>query len=185
VLIGSGHGTLAEHAHALLLQNPDLAHERYSGRTLLHAAAAAGNARIVSELLRMRVDADVKDDSGHTPLYSSANQCADAADAVKALIQGGAQVDACEGVKRCTALHMAARRGHVDVAEALLACGANIEARDSSGETPLRRAVNCGQTNVAALLLAKGANRHSVGSKGLTPQSAARTAAMRELLGRS
>jgi truncated hemoglobin YjbI len=183
VLIGSGHDAMAERAHALIDRHPDLAHERYSGRTLLHAAAAAGNTRIVTALLRMGVDADVQDDGGHSPLYAAANECPGSADVVRVLIQGGAQVDACEGVKRCTPLHMAARRGHVEVAGALLSCGANLEARDSSGETPLRRAVNCGQTGVAALLLARGANRHSVGSKGLTPQSAARTTAMRELLG--
>jgi len=91
-------------------------------------------------------------------------------------------VDACDGAKHCTALHMAARRGNVEVAEALLECGANIEARDSLGETPLRRAVNCDQTGVATLLLARGADLHSLGSKGLTPLSAARTTAMRRLL---
>ena len=77
---------------------------------------------------------------------------------------------------------MAAWRGNVEVAEALLECGANIEARDSLGETPLRRAVNCGKTGVAALLLAKGADPHSVGSKGLTPLSAARAGEMHGLL---
>ena len=77
---------------------------------------------------------------------------------------------------------MAARRGNVEACDALPECGANIEARDSLGETPLRRAVNCGQIDVAALLLARGANPHSVGSNGLTPLSAARSAAMRALL---
>ncbi len=61
---------------------------------------------------------------------------------------------------------MAARRGNVEAAEALLDCGADIEARDSLGETPFRRAVNCRQPGVAALLLEKGADPHSVGSKG-------------------
>jgi ankyrin repeat protein len=70
----------------------------------------------------------------------------------------------------------------VEVAEALLACSANIEARDSAGDTPLRRSVNCNKIEVAALLLARGANPRSVGSKGLTPIAAARTDAMRRLL---
>jgi ankyrin repeat protein len=91
-------------------------------------------------------------------------------------------VDAHDGVKHCTALHMAARRGNAEVAEALLACGADIEARDSLGDTPLRRSVNCGKTAVAALLLSRGADLHSKGSKGLTPLLAARSAAMSRLL---
>jgi hemoglobin len=183
VLISSRKREMAEYAHRTLLANPDLAREQFSGRTLLHAASAAGNLPIVTALLAFGLDPDIRDRGGHTPLYSAGNECPSGGPVVKALIQGGAKVDACEGVKRCTALHMAARRDHVEVAAALLECGANIEARDSLGETPLRRAVNCGQTGVAALLLANGANPHSVGNKGKTPLSAARSAAMRRLLG--
>ena len=182
VLIGSGHAVMDEYAHGTLLENPDLAHQSYSGRTLLHAASAAGNLPIVAALLKLGVDANIPDEGGHTPLYCAGNECPGGGPVVRALIQSGAKVDACDGVKRCTALHMAARRGNVEVSEALLQGGTNIEARDSLGETPLRRAVNCGQIGVAALLLAKGADPHSVGSKGLTPLSAARSAEMRSLL---
>ena len=174
VLIGSGHGAMAEYAQRLLLEHLDLAHERYSGRTLLHAAAAAGTLPIVEALLGLGVDANVQDGGGHAPLYAAANECPGGGPVVKALVDAGARVDACDGVKRCTALHMAARRDNAGIAEALLDCGADIEARDSLGETPLRRAVNCRQQAVAALLLARGADPHSVGSKGLTPLTAAR-----------
>ena len=182
LLIGSSRPAITEYALTTLLENPDLAQERYSDRTLLHAAAAAGNLPMVTALLRLGVDANIADGGGHTPLYALGNQCAGGGAVVKVLVRAGAKVDACEGVKRCTALHMAARRDNVEAAEALLQCGANIEARDSSGETPLRRAVNCGQTGVARLLLEKGADRHSTGSKGLTPVTAARGKAIRELL---
>ncbi|MSV29325.1 MAG: ankyrin repeat domain-containing protein [Bryobacterales bacterium] len=101
---------------------------------------------------------------------------------VHALVEAGGDVDAHHGVKQCTPLHMAARRGNVEVAGALLDHGANIEARDSLGDTPLRRAVNCNKTGRAAMLLARGANAGSKGSKGCTPILAARTAAMRQIL---
>jgi truncated hemoglobin YjbI len=182
VLIGGRGGVMAEYAQRILLDNPDLAHESYSGRSLLHAASAAGNLPIVRALLKLDVDPNIPDGGGHTPLYCVGNEYRGSGPVVKALVQGGAQVDACGGVKRCTALHMAARRGNLDVSEALLDCGANIEARDSLGETPLRRAVNCGKVGVAALLLARGADPHSVGSKGLTPLSAARAGEIRSLL---
>jgi hypothetical protein len=84
--------------------------------------------------------------------------------------------------KRCTSLHMAARRDNVEVAGTLLDCGADIEARDSVGDTPLRRSVNCNQVGVATLLLARGADIHSIGSKGITPLLAARTITMKRLL---
>ena len=163
---------------------PALAHERYSGRTLLHAAAAAGDLPMVELLLRLGADLNVSDDGGHTPLYSVANQsrARGAPDVVRSLVRAGALVDARDGVKHCTALHMAARRGNVEVAEALLECGAGLEVRDSLGETPLRRAVNCNKTEVARLFLERGADRHSPGSKGLTPSRAARSAAMRQLV---
>jgi truncated hemoglobin YjbI len=184
LMIASGHSAMLDYVQTRLLADPGLAQQRYSGRTLLHAASAAGNLAIVELLLRVGVDPNTKDSGGHTPLYSVGNECtvAGGGAVVRALVQSGANVDACDGVKRCTALHMAARRGNVEVAEALLDCGAEIEARDSLGETPLRRSVNCGKTEVARLLLSRGADIHSKGSKGLTPVSAARSAAMIRLL---
>jgi ankyrin repeat protein len=103
---------------------------------------------------------------------------------VFALVQAGGAVDAHAGVKNCTPLHMAARRGNEEVAQALLDCGADIEACDTAGDTPLRRAVNCDKTRVASLLLAKGADIHCAGSKGITPLLAARSAGMKHLLQR-
>jgi ankyrin repeat protein len=76
---------------------------------------------------------------------------------------------------------MAARRGNVEVIAALLDAGADIEARDSAGETPLRRAVNCNQVKAAELLLQKGADPESEGSKRSTPALAARSKEMKKL----
>ena len=164
--------------------DPSLVREHYAGRTLLHAASACGSFALVELLLRVGADPNVADGGGHTALYSVANQCgtSEGASVVRILADAGADVNADDGVKRCTPLHMAARRGNARVAAALLDCGADIEARDSLGETPLRRAVNCNKPEVAALLIGRGANVHSVGSKGLTPLSAARTRAMKEVL---
>jgi ankyrin repeat protein len=101
---------------------------------------------------------------------------------VRVLLQRGAgRVNEVYGVKRCTALHMAARRGNVDIIAALLDGGADMEARDSAGETPLRRAVNCAKVEAAKLLLARGADPDSEGSKGLTPRLAARDNGMKAL----
>jgi truncated hemoglobin YjbI len=182
-MIASGDNAMLGFVREKLLADPTLAHERYSGRTLLHGAAAAGDLATVELLLRLGASPGVTDAGGHAPLYCVGNQCKgrDGASVVRALVQAGANVNARDGVKHCTALHMAARRGNVEVARALLECGAEIESRDSLGETPLRRAVNCDKVEVAKLLLARGADRHSPGSKELTPASAARSSAMRRL----
>jgi ankyrin repeat protein len=184
VMIRGGDGKMLDYVRERLLADPALVWERYSGRTLLHGAAAAGDLATVELLLRLGAEPDSSDAGGHTPLYNVANECklAGAAGVVRALVRAGASVNACDGVKHCTALHMAARRNNVEIAKALLDCGAGIEERDSLGDTPLRRAVNCNQTDVARLLLASGAKMHVKGSKGLTPVSAARTVAMKRLL---
>jgi truncated hemoglobin YjbI len=185
LMSGSGDPTMSEYLRAKLLADRELVRVRYtSGRTLLHEAAGNGNLAIVQLLLELGADPNAGYPFGHTPLYYAGNSCAakTGSDIVRALFEAGANVNAHDGVKRCTPLHMAARRGYVPVATALLDCGAAIESRDRAGDTPLRRAVNCGKAEVAALLLSRGANLHSVGSRGLTPARAARGAAMQQLL---
>lgn len=150
LMIGSGEDVLLACVHGKLKQNPILAQNRYAGRTLLHNAR---DVKSVELLLRLGADPNAVDGGKHAPLYSLANERrTGGGDVVRALVRGGAEVDACGGVKRCTALHMAARRGNVEIAEALLACGADIGARDSQGVMPWQRAVNCRQPAVAALL---------------------------------
>jgi ankyrin repeat protein len=111
----------------------------------------------VELLLRLGADPNATDSGKHAPLYCLSNESKEGGgDAVRALIRGGALVNACDGVKRCTALHMAARRGNVEIAEALLDCGADTNAHDSQGVTPLQRAINCRQVAVAELLRSAG-----------------------------
>jgi len=184
IMNGSGHPTLIDYVRSRLVSDPSLARNRYAyGRTLLHAAAGEGSLPTVQLLLQLGADPNATAQGGHTPLYSVGNECeADGEDVVRALVDAGANVNAHTGVKRCTALHMAARRGNVAVAKALLECGANIEARDSMGDSPLRRAVNGGKTEMAAFLLAQGADVNSKGSKGKSVREASRTSAMKEAL---
>jgi truncated hemoglobin YjbI len=186
-MLAGGDAVMLAYVRERLQADPPLAAERYSGRTLLHAAAAAGNPVMVKLLLDLGAPADVTDGGGHTPLHCLANECKPpgGGDIVRALVQAGANVDSRDRAKHCTALHVAARRGNVEVAEALLDCGASIDPKDSLGDTPLRRAVNCGKTGVAALLVARGADVHSKGNKGLTPLLAARTTAARQLFAKA
>ena len=150
----SGRPALIRFVLGALERDPSLSHTRFSGKTLLHAAAAAGCLEALTVLLRLGVDPNIQDAGRHTPLYSVANECASSsgAEVVRALVRAGADVNACDGVVRTTPLHMAARRGHVEIARALLDCGAVIDVRDAKGDTPLQRAINCRRGPVAELL---------------------------------
>jgi truncated hemoglobin YjbI len=141
-------------------RDPSLGSRSFGGRTLLHYAAGAGCIEVVTSLLRLGTDPDLRDAGGHTPLYSVANECASetAPEIVRALVRAGANLNANGGVTRATPLHMAARRGYVETARVLLDCGASIGARDSKGVTPLERAVNCRKEAVARLLVERGAD---------------------------
>lgn len=140
--------------------DPSLATRRFAGGTLLHVAAGAGCLEVVALLLRLGVDPNIQG-RDRTPLYCVANECASETgpEVVRALVQAGANVNACAGVTRATALHMAARRGHVEIARALLDSGAAVNARDRKGDTPLQRAINCRKNEVSQLLLERGAAR--------------------------
>ena len=159
LMISIRHPALEEYAELELRADPALAHARNRhGRSLLHEAAAHGSVGIVELLLELGADPNVRTGGGHSPLYCAANErMAGGGDVVRTLVRAGAQVDARSDSKRCTALHMAARRGNVEVAGALLDCGADIHVRDSGGDTPLQRARNCRKASVVSLLVARGA----------------------------
>ena len=183
-MIGSRDAAMLNFVQRKLEDDPGLAGQRYAGRTLLHVASGHGNLSMVKLLLRLGADPNAKDGGDHTPLYSLANGCRDSegGSVVRTLVQAGAYVNAADGAKHCTALHMAARRGNVEIAEALLDCEAELDARDCLGDTPLRRSVNCDKSHVARLLVTRGADVHSIGNKGLTPLSAARSNRMKQIL---
>jgi hemoglobin len=160
-MVQSGRADLIGFAIDAVERDPSLASRRFGGRTLLHYASGAGCLEVVSTLLRVGADPEMEDGGSHTPLYSVANECASETGppVVLALVRAGTDVNACGGVTRATALHMAARRGHLEIARALLDCGAAIEARDRKGDTPLQRAINCRRHAVVELLVERGAAR--------------------------
>jgi ankyrin repeat protein len=88
------------------------------------------------------------------------------AEAVRALLRSGADVNAAQG-DGMTALHWAAERGDVEMAEVVLAAGANPSALTRLGDyTPLHAAAKSGSVGVARALLNAGAEAEARTSTG-------------------
>jgi Ankyrin repeats (3 copies)/Bacterial-like globin len=156
-MVQSGRARLIRFVMDSVERDASLGAGRFAGNTLLHFAAGAGAVEVTTLLLRIGVDANVRGRGGHPPLYCVANACAaeTGAEVVRLLIAAGADVNASSDAMRATALHMAARRGNVEVARALLDSGAAIDAKDRKGDTPLQRAIKCRKDGVADLLRAR------------------------------
>jgi len=104
------------------------ASHRALGPAVLHHAAVAGETMLASRLLQAGVD------PGRPGTYHPAL-----------------------GVAGTTALHAAARGGHLELARQLIERGARLDARDANGWTPLHWAAWKGRARAAEMLLAHGA----------------------------
>ena len=78
------------------------------------------------------IDIDERDQAGRTPLMWAAAY--GQAPTVSLLLRHGAEVNA-HGQESETALHLAAARGHHDVARILIASGATIDIKDENRYT--------------------------------------------------
>lgn len=104
------------------------------GLTPLGVACAVGNWRLARFLLERGASPQVE---AATPaLLAAAGTEEDDAAGVQLLLKHKAKVDARDAYGR-SALHEAARAGHVDVLSALLSAHADVQARDAAGRTPL------------------------------------------------
>src|SRR6516165_10602386 len=101
---------------------------------------------------------------GATPLHSAAERGLPGV--ARALIRRGANVHARRPDREDTPLHFAA---NADVAAVLIEHGAEVEALDWSGRTPLHWAAQFGRADVADHLMRAGAGVDRPASDGATP----------------
>ena len=133
------------------------------GITPLGIACAAGNWRLARFLLERGAKAELE---GATPaLLPAAGGEEDEAAGVQLLLKHKARVDARDARGR-SALHEAARAGHVEILAALLAAGADAHARDASARTPLLDAAQGGRLGAVDALAAARADATAVDAQG-------------------
>ncbi|HUU59145.1 MAG TPA: ankyrin repeat domain-containing protein, partial [Phycisphaerae bacterium] len=126
----------------------DLAAGERRGNTALHLAARRGRKDVVTILLAAGSDVSAGDREGATPLHAAASR--GRLEMVKLLLSKGADVKAATTRSKATALHRLAggafstRDGQTEpgqdfiaTGKLLIAKGAEVDARDGSGRTPL------------------------------------------------
>lgn len=167
---------LSEIAAGLIAAGADVELPGFGGIRPLHAAAVAGQAKAVSLLLSNGAEVDSLDNSGSSPLLSFVSADAADLDTLKALLTSGADPNFLDGPAQLHALDFAAIHGRPEIADLLIAFGANMNAKDNHcGETPLHYAISfCQQASrihleIVQLLIDRGADVNATDSSGLTP----------------
>jgi ankyrin repeat protein len=127
----------------------------------LHAAASSDDPDAMREAIAGLANLDARDHCGYTPLGLMALY--GRFDGVEMLLERGAAVDAPHS-RLGTPLMLALRNGHLEIARALLARGANVNVR-CEGLDPLACAVLGNNPEGVNLVLAAGADPRATGRR--------------------
>lgn len=138
------------------------------GRNRLHMNASLGNTEIVAALVQSNAfDVNARTFHGWTALSLAAEEghllCC------KNILPIAGVDKNSQNDRQQTALHIAARKGHADVAKLLFDNGVKVNLKDKDGRTALHIAANHGRVSVVKKLrTAKGVDLNAQDSEGLT-----------------
>ena len=137
---------------------------------------ASGNHRFIADALasqRAISELDGGEPTSADDELIAATTNGDTDRAMRLLVAGDADPDARRGIDGATPLMIAAQLGKVELVQAILGAGADLDARDSSGATALTLAASNGQAEVVSVLLRAGADPAAPNYTGWSPLHAA------------
>lgn len=149
-----------EIAELLIEHGADVKAVNVNGMTPLHMASHNGQAEMAGLLIDKGADPNAKDNEGRTPLYKGIQN--GHFDFTNVLVNKGGDSGCKESHCGQTALHCAAIKGYNDVTKLLIKAGADVNATDNDGCTPLCYACKYGHKELADLLKSKGAKADEV-----------------------
>ncbi|HMK33847.1 MAG TPA: ankyrin repeat domain-containing protein, partial [Desulfomonilaceae bacterium] len=158
-LVAAIHEGRAQEAAELLDRGADANCADKRGSPVLVLAVTTGSRTMVELLLRHRADAGSKDRHGFTALARACEQ--EKPDLIEPLLQhkkGQADAEMLD----------ASEKGRTNWIKLMADRGADIDARNNEGATPLMLAAANGHLELVQLLLAKGADRTAQDKKGFT-----------------
>src|ERR1035437_3461976 len=157
-------------AALLLVQGADINAKSSTGLTPLCYAVNNGRNDVAELLVAKGADVFSQDNDGATIVHAIAGSRSAAGLVYSQLLFSlGASVDGRDRNER-TALHVATSYGNLEIAAFLISKGADVNALDSDGDTPLFNAgTKRGVADVFRLLLVNGAQVNVQNKDGLTP----------------
>jgi len=155
VFEAAGRGDLAAVQALVAADSALVAARDQRQNTPLHFAAMAGNAEIVTLLLGRGADVNAANYQQETPLHWAVLR--NHHSVVELLLRRGARVDPTESYRRTPLLLVARETGNLEMARRLLDAGADVNARDRFGSTPLELSAWRGFRDVVDLVLDRGA----------------------------